>query len=98
MDLNVLELLAARSIDGESHRGRQLTPHLLRHADLILGMEYNHVAAIKRMAPEASGKTLLFTKWTDGRDIPDPYRQQRIAFEHAHGLIERNAESWLRYL
>lgn len=98
MDPTALELLAQQGIDSESHRGRQLTTGLLRHADLILGMEYGHVAAIKRMAPEVSGKTVLFTRWSGGKDIPDPYRQHRIAFEHTHGLIERNAESWLHYL
>lgn len=93
-----LELLQENGIDGGGHRARQLTPELLRSADLVLAMEKAHTAAIGRMAPEASGKVFLLDKWVDGRDIPDPYRQQRPAFEHVYELIELAASSWTRYL
>jgi protein-tyrosine phosphatase len=98
MDPLALQLLQEHGIDGAAHRARQLTEDMLRHADLVLGMEAEQVAAIRRVAPEASGKTLLFGKWDAGVDIPDPYRQQRPAFEHVYGLIARAADSWLRYL
>ena len=98
MDSLALELLAQHGIDGSAHRARQLTPALLRNANLVLAMEKGHVAAMKRLAPEASGKILLLDKWGMGADIPDPYRQQRAAFEHVYRCIERGVASWLPYL
>jgi protein-tyrosine phosphatase len=98
MDATARQLLTEHGIDGEAHRARQLTPAMLREADLVLGMEKSHVAAMTRLAPEASGKIFLLDKWLQGRDIPDPYRQQRVAFEHVYGMIVRGVDSWLRYL
>ena len=98
MDATALQLLTEHDIDGAAHRARQLTPGMLRDADLVLGMEKSHVAAMVRLAPEASGKIFLLDKWVQGRDIPDPYRQQRVAFEHVYGMIVQGVESWLRYL
>jgi len=98
MDATSLALLREHGIDGEAHRARQLDSALLRQSDLILAMEKNHVAAMARMAPEASGKIFLLDRWLDGRDVPDPYRQQRPAYEHVYGLIEQGVNSWLRYL
>lgn len=98
MDESALQLLAEHGIDGAAHRARQLTPAMLREVDLVLGMETSHVHAMTRLAPEASGKIFLLDKWLLGRDIPDPYRQQRPAFEHVYELIEQGVHSWLRYL
>jgi len=98
MDPVALELLAEHGMDGSAHRARQLTPALLRNADLVLGMEKGHIASMMRMAPEASGKIMLLDKWGMAADIPDPYRQQRVAFEHVYGLIERSVAGWLPYL
>lgn len=98
MDATAMQLLAEHDIDGATHRARQLTPVMLREADLILGMEKSHVATMIRLAPEASGKIFLLDKWLEERDIPDPYRQQRIAFEHVYSMIAQGIDSWLRYL
>ncbi|WP_343124671.1 low molecular weight protein-tyrosine-phosphatase [Rhodanobacter sp. C05] len=98
MDAAALHLLAEHGIDGTAHRARQLTPAMLREADLVLGMEKGHVDAMTRLAPETSGKIFLLDKWLLGRDIPDPYRQQREAFDHVYGMIRQGVDSWLRYL
>lgn len=98
MDATALQLLTERGIDGKQHRARQLEPAMLRKADLVLGMEKSHVDAMIRLAPEARGKIFIFDKWVHGHDIPDPYRQQRSAFEHVYAMIELAANSWLRYL
>lgn len=97
-DATALQLLAENGIDGAAHRARQLVPSMLHQADLVIGMEKSHVDAMIKLAPEARGKIFILDKWLDGRDIPDPYRQQRPAFEHVYSLIERGVESWLRYL
>jgi len=98
MDPSALDLLREHGVDGEAHVARQLDARLLREADLVLAMERGHVDAIRRMAPEASGKVFLLDKWLHSRDIPDPYRQRRAAYEQAYNLIEQGVSSWLRYL
>lgn len=98
MDATAMQLLAEQGINGAAHRARRLTPGMLREADLVLGMEKSHVASMVRLAPEASGKIFLLDKWGQGRDIPDPYRQQRIAFEHVYDMITQGVDGWLRYL
>ncbi|GIC77262.1 protein tyrosine phosphatase [Moritella sp. F3] len=80
------------SLDG--HQGRQLTSALCREFDLILVMEQGHINAVTNIAPEARGKTMLFSQWLQKQDIPDPYRQGKEAFEHAYKLIEASANAW----
>ncbi len=98
MDATSLQLLTENGIDGTMHRARQLTPSMLREADLVLGMEKNHVVAMIQLAPEVRGKVYLLDKWLDGSDIPDPYRQQRAAYEHVHEMITQSVRSWETYL
>lgn len=99
MDATALQLLVEHGIEGgEAHRGRLLTSTMLYAADLVLVMEESHAKAIYNMAPEVSGKTFLLGKWRDAQDIPDPYRQHRVAFEHVYRLTDRGVSSWLRYL
>ncbi len=98
MDATALQLLAEDGMDGTMHRARQLTPCMLREADLVLGMERNHIVAMIQLAPEARGKVFLLDKWLHGDDVPDPYRQQRAAFEHVHEIITRGVCSWEPYL
>jgi protein-tyrosine phosphatase len=98
IDATAMQLLAEHGVDGEAHRARQITSAMLREADLVLGMEKSHVVAMTRLAPEASGKIFLLDKWLLGRDVPDPYRQQRAAFDHVYDMIVQGVDSWLRYL
>jgi len=80
------------SLDG--HKAQQLTRALCSEYDLILAMEKGHIEAITQIAPEARGKTMLFGQWIGQKDIPDPYRQSKEAFQHAYQLIENSAKAW----
>lgn len=82
----------------EGHRAQQLTPELCAKYDLILVMEKGHQEALTKIAPEARGKTMLFGQWIGGKNIPDPYRQRREAFDHAYALIEEAAHAWTKKL
>ena len=66
--------------------------------DLILTMEPRHVQDILKIAPEARGKTFLLGKWQGDQKIPDPYRQQRPAFEHVYQLVQQGVASWAKHL
>lgn len=98
IDPTALALLHEHGIDGDAHRARQLDARLLRESDLVLAMERSHVDAIRRIAPEASGKVFMMDRWLGGEGVPDPYRQRRPAFEHVYQLIDESVNSWLPYL
>ena len=98
IDATAQQLLVEQGLDGSAHRARQISNAILAQADLVLTMERKHVRRIAEIAPEASGKTFLLGKWQQEREIPDPYRQQRPAFEHVYRLMADGIQSWSRHL
>lgn len=98
VDTTAAEVMQAAGYALPAHKARQLTTDMLREADLILAMENRHLQSIHAMAPQARGKAMLLGKWVDNAEIPDPYRQQRPAFEHVFHIMERAADAWLPYL
>lgn len=98
IDRTAQALLLEQGLDGSAHAARQISSEILAQADLVLTMERKHVRRIAEIAPEASGKTFLLGKWQDEREVPDPYRQQRPAFEHVYRLMAEGVESWRRHL
>lgn len=98
IDPAAAELLREAGHDPDGHQARQASASVLAGADLILVMEQAHLARIVREVPQVSGKTFLLGKWRGGREIPDPYRQQRAAFEHVYGLIDDCVASWAPYI
>lgn len=97
-DATALELLQEQGIDASAHRARQVTTDMLARADLILAMEDKHLKHLFQMAPQVRGKAFLMGKWLDNRPVPDPYRQQRPAFEHAFMLIDQATDAWVKFL
>lgn len=97
-DNTALEIAAERGVNLEGHSAQQLTPVLCAQYDLILVMEKGHLSALTEIAPQARGKTMLFGQWIGKKEIPDPYRQSREAFEHAYTLIDQAAEAWVSKL
>ncbi len=81
-------LMGERGLDLSAHRARQLTPDLIRGAELILVMDREQQDAIEAMMPTARGRVHRIGRWGDF-DVPDPYRRDRAAFERALALIER---------
>ena len=98
IDPTAAELLREAGLDPDGHRARQASPSVLAAADLVLVMEQAHLSRITREVPQVSGKTFLLGKWRGGREIPDPYRQQRAAFEHVYGLIDDCVAGWAPYI
>jgi protein-tyrosine phosphatase len=88
-----VELMAEAGIDISAHRARQIHPDMVREADLVLVMEARHRRAIDDADPTARGKVHRLGEWQD-RDIDDPYRQPRTAYEAALRDIEAGVASW----
>jgi protein-tyrosine phosphatase len=86
-------LMEERGLDISAHAARQLTPEMITATDLILVMETGHKRAIDLQDPTARGKVHRLCEWQD-REIPDPYRQPREAFEEALALIEMGVQDW----
>lgn len=92
------DLAIQNGIDMSAHKGRQLTSSLIAHNSLILVMENRHLDDLCSRFPEARGKTFLLGKWIGDREIPDPYRQSKEAFEHVFNLIHSACDAWQKYL
>ncbi|WP_029652922.1 low molecular weight protein-tyrosine-phosphatase [Marinobacter daepoensis] len=97
-DETALELLQEHGMDASEHKARQTTEALLANADIVLAMERGHLKQLYQTAPQIRGKAFLMGKWIGDKDVPDPYKQQRPAFEHAYKLIDQASEAWLKYL
>lgn len=79
----------------DNHKGKQFSSSVARKYDLILVMEKVHQEQIARIAPEASGKTMLLGHWLDYKEIPDPYRKSDEAFESVYQLIDLASKRWV---
>ena len=90
-------LMEERGIDISSHRAQQLTAELVRKADLILVMESRHKKAIESGDPAARGKVFRLGEWLN-REIADPFRQPRQAFEEALADIDDCVADWVEKL
>lgn len=97
-DASAMSVAAGHHLSLEGHCARQVTGRLCRDYDLILAMEKRHIASLHELAPEMRGKVMLFGHWDDEREIPDPYRKSREAFEAVYALLERSARQWAQAL
>jgi len=77
----------------EGHEAQRLTVELCQQHDLILVMEKGHIDDVCRMAPSMRGKVMTYGHWLK-RDIPDPYRQSREAFDFTYQLLAEATAAW----
>ncbi|MGR5946224.1 arsenate reductase/protein-tyrosine-phosphatase family protein [Enterobacter sp. C4G1] len=82
----------------QGHVARKLTHAMMRQSDLILVMESRQLNYISAIAPEMRGKSLLFGRWLDNKEIPDPYCKSPDAFEYVFDLLVRASQEWARRL
>ena len=92
---HAVTLMRERGLDISDHRARQITPDMVHAADLVLVMEAGHRRAIDMNEPAARGKIYRLGEWQD-RDIKDPYRKPREAFEAALADIEEGVSEWAK--
>ncbi|WP_243317502.1 low molecular weight protein-tyrosine-phosphatase [Geothrix paludis] len=100
-------LAAELGLDLEAHRGRQVSPELIRDSDLVLVMDRAQKEACEALTPHARGRVFLLGHWlssegegtdagkTGGQEIADPIQggpeAHRLACEHIQGAIQ----TWL---
>ncbi|HYW03334.1 MAG TPA: low molecular weight protein-tyrosine-phosphatase [Gammaproteobacteria bacterium] len=89
-----VELMADRGLDISGHRGRQLDAGLVRGFDLLLVMEQGQADWITRSFPFSRGRVQRLGRWRD-RDVADPFRRPREAYEAALADIEACLQDWL---
>ncbi len=90
-DPQAVALMQERGLDITAHRGRQLTPDMIRAFELILVMEADQQRAVEGILPSARGRVHRIGRWGNF-DVPDPYRKDREAFERALALIDRGLD------
>ncbi|MGA9914090.1 low molecular weight protein-tyrosine-phosphatase [Paraburkholderia sp.] len=96
-----VSLMSERGLDIRPHRARQLVSWMPTTADLVLVMDrlqrqqLEHRFASIRGRVYRLGDMSASPRYSDaGFDIPDPYRQGRVAFEESLRLIEAGVEGW----
>ncbi|SFC52616.1 protein-tyrosine phosphatase [Kosakonia oryzae] len=97
-DANAVSVAADNQLSLEGHCARQVSGAMCREYDLILVMEKRHIASLCEIAPEMRGKVMLFGHWDNEREIPDPYRKSREAFEAVYTLLDQSARQWAQAL
>ena len=66
--------LAEKGIDISGHRARQLTPDMVRSADLILTMTGAHRQMLAAALPDAADKVFTLAQWAgEEGDVLDPF-------------------------
>ena len=90
-------LMAERGLDISGHKARQLTPELVKNADLILVMESGHKKAIEAEDATARGKVYRLGEWRD-TDIEDPFEKSKVVFAEALAKIDESIADWTERL
>ena len=92
---HAIALMQERGLEITGHRARQIAPDMVHAADLVLVMEAGHKRVLDANEPESRGKIYRLGEWQE-RDIEDPYRQPRVAFEEALTDIDAGVREWVR--
>jgi len=93
-DPSALEAAESHGLSLDGHEAQQLTRELCQQHDLILVMEQRHIDAVCQLAPAVRGKVMTYGHWLQ-RDIPDPYRKSREAFDFTYELLTLATEAWV---
>ncbi|MFF7706232.1 low molecular weight protein-tyrosine-phosphatase [Pseudomonas sp. NPDC007930] len=98
IDPNAQAVLQQAHLDGSAHRACQVSPDMLRWAELVLVMEQHHISAVVNDAPQVRGKAFLIGKWQNDQEIADPFRRPKKEFQTTYQLLSRCIDDWLPYL
>ncbi|MFB9200582.1 low molecular weight protein-tyrosine-phosphatase [Nonomuraea spiralis] len=101
MDERALGTLAEHGYDGAAHRARQFTEDWFDRYDLVLAMDRDNVANLRRLAPTGV-EVRLFRSFDpgapDGAEVPDPYYGGREGFEEVLTMLETASEGVAKHI
>ncbi|HSV60366.1 MAG TPA: low molecular weight protein-tyrosine-phosphatase [Variovorax sp.] len=83
-------LALEQGLDLSMHRAQQVNSLMCQRAELILVMEDDHRFALEQRYPFVQGRVFRLAD----RDIADPFRLKRRAFEAAYADIARGVTDW----
>jgi protein-tyrosine phosphatase len=99
MDSRARAELARRGYDGTLHRARQIAPSWLAERDLVLAMDRQNLADLRRMAGDdpAGRDRIRLLRSFDPRsgpdaEVPDPYYGEGASFGMVLDLVEAAAD------
>lgn len=92
-DPAALEIMSQHKIDITNHVAKQIDELLAKKYDLIFTMSDGQTKWIEERWPFCRGKTFKLGHWTN-KDIADPYKHEKIAFETAHQDIIEGIAQW----
>ena len=92
-DPAALAIMHAQQLDISSHVAKQIDESLAKKADLIFTMSDSQTKWIEERWPFCRGKTFKLGHWQD-KDIADPYKHEKSAFETAYQDIVDSLEQW----
>lgn len=92
-DPAALEIMAKQEIDITNHVAKQIDEGLAKKADLIFTMSDSQTKWIEERWPFCRGKTFKLGHWMN-KDIADPYKHDKSAFETAYQDIVKGLEQW----
>ena len=93
-----IEVMRDAGLDISAHRAQQVTVPMLNQNDLILTLDQTHSDWLNRTYPQFRGRVHKVLKWRDNRDVEDPYRQSKSAFEQSFEDIDLGLGDWLKRL
>jgi protein-tyrosine phosphatase len=101
-DRRTVEAALRRGYDMSAQRARQVVRDDFEKFDLILAMDLENLADLKRQAPAPVHERIrLFVDFIEGGEVdevPDPYYGGEAGFEQVLDLVEQASEGLLAYL
>ena len=92
-DPAALEIMNEQQLDVTNHVAKQIDENLAKKADIIFTMSDGQTKWIEERWPFCRGKTFKLGHWKD-KDIADPYKHEKSAFQTAYQDIVDSLEQW----
>ena len=93
VDAKSQEVMIPYNIDMSNHVAKQINEQVVMTADLIFTMSEGQTRWIEERWPHCRGKTFRIGHWID-KDIADPHRHGKAAFETARADIMDSLVHW----
>jgi protein-tyrosine phosphatase len=101
-DSRTLAVLSRHGYDGSTHRARQFVAESFDDCDLVLAMDQDNVAVLRRLlGPGDAGRVRLLRDYdrdATGTDVPDPYYGGDEGFDEVLAMVEAACAGLIEHL